>query len=197
MLREAPNLHCVSCSEATLLGTPTGGEEGVSRSISAEVSMLERMGERLSERLGTFSSYAELLLHRSSFVIPKVLYISHTTPCFLSPELAGFDALLCRLLCTILNVSMEDESMWLQATLPVSCGGTGIRGSVQLVPSAYLASAAGYSELIPQILPSHLKSSSDIYTCGMCTQYLAVHSQSSSPFPSFHSPSACVGFCGR
>ena len=54
------------------------------------------------------------------------------------------------------NIDLALETTWLQATLPVRAGGIGIRRAVQLAPSAYLASAAGCSELIHQILPSHL-----------------------------------------
>ena len=42
MLQEAPDLHCVSWSEAILLSSPIGGEEGVSRSITEKVSLLSK-----------------------------------------------------------------------------------------------------------------------------------------------------------
>ena len=109
------------------------------------------------------SHHMMLLLLWSSFVISKVLYILRTAPSFLSPELAGIDALLRHLFCSILNVAMKDDSTLLQANLPVSCGGIGIRRSVQLAPSAYLVSATGCFKLIPQIMPSHLKSSFDLH----------------------------------
>ena len=41
----------------------------------------------------------------------------------------------------------------MQATLPVNCGGLGIWSTVQLAPSTFLASAAGISDLVHQILP--------------------------------------------
>ena len=180
MLQEAPDLHCVSWSEATLLSSPIGGEEGVSRSITEKVSLLEQIGEHL----GTLSSHDALLLLRSSFVIPNILCILHTAPCFLSPELTGFDTLLHRVLCTILNASMEDELAWLEATLPVSCWGIGIRRSVQLAPSAYLASTSGCSELIPQILPSCLKSSSDLHVECALNIWQSIHKHLPPSLPS-------------
>ena len=124
------------------------------------------------------------LLLRSSFVIPNVLCILHTAPCFLSPELTGFDTLFHRVLCTILNASMEDELAWLEATLPVSCGGIGIRRSVQLAPSAYLASTSGCSELIPQILPSCLKSSSDLHVECALNIWQSIHKHLPPSLPS-------------
>ena len=39
-------------------------------------------------------------------------------------------------------------SAWIQATLPVSAGGIGIRRAVQLSPSAFLAYAAGMRRFI-------------------------------------------------
>ena len=89
------------------------------------------MLEQMRERPGTLSSHNELLLLWSSFAIPKIVYVFCTAPCFLSPELPGFDALLHPLLCTILNVLLVDESTWFQAALPVNCGVIGIRRSVQ------------------------------------------------------------------
>ena len=49
-------------------------------------------------------------------------------------------------LSTILNVDLSGDQ-WLQASLPVRDGGLGIRSAVMLAPSAFLASAAGTTEL--------------------------------------------------
>ena len=149
MLDDAPSLRYVSCSQATLLGSPIGGLECIDHTIEEKVDMLERMGSRLH----ALSSHDALLLLRHSFAILKVLYVLRTAPCFLSPELARFDESLRHLVCVILNVPLDDNSAWLQASLPVRSGGIGIRRSVQLAPSAYLASAACCSELIPLIVP--------------------------------------------
>ena len=94
-----------------------------------------------------------LLLLRHSFAIPKILFILRTAPCFLSAQLEVYDDFLRSVLSSITNVSMEKESVWFQATLPVAMGVLGIRGAVQLAPSAFLASAAGCSDLIHRLLP--------------------------------------------
>jgi len=52
-----------------------------------------------------------------------------------------------------------DEFSWLQATLPVSNGGLGIRSVSLLAPSAFLASAAATLELQTAILPEGFPSS--------------------------------------
>ena len=152
MLCEAPGLRVVSCSQATLLGSPIGSAVCVNNSIKSKVEVLRLMGERL----GILTSHDALLLLRHSFAIPKILFVLCTAPCFLSDSLEDFDGLLRCLLSHILNIDLALETTWLQATLPVRAGGIGIRRAVQLAPSAYLASAAGCSELIHQILPSHL-----------------------------------------
>ena len=156
MLDDAPSLRYVSCSQATLLGSPIGGLACIDHTFEEKIDMLEQMGSRLH----ALSSHDALLLLRHSFAIPKVLYILRTAPCFLSPGLARFDELLSHLVCVILNVPLDDNSAWLQASLPMRSGGIGIRRSMQLAPSAFLASAT-CSELIPLILPPHLFPSSD------------------------------------
>ena len=60
-----------------------------------------------------------------------------------------------------LNIGLTLQSTWLQATLPVRAGGIGIRRAVQLAPSAYLASAAGCSDPIRQLLPYYLLTTPD------------------------------------
>ena len=53
----------------------------------------------------------------------------------------------------VFNVDFSNELVWLQASLPVHAGDLGVRRAAQLTPSAYLASAAGCSSLVHQILP--------------------------------------------
>lgn len=52
-------------------------------------------------------------------------------------------------------------NVWEQASLPVGCGGLGVRSAVMLAPSAYLASAAGASHLIMNLLPLRLHGAVD------------------------------------
>ena len=65
----------------------------------------------------------------------------------------GNDSVLQSSLSSIHNVDLDLESSWLQGSLLISAGGRGVRRAIHLAPSAYLASAAGCSELITQILP--------------------------------------------
>ena len=144
------------------------------------------MLERIGSRLHTPSSHDALLLLRHSFAIRKVLYVLRTAPCLLSPELARFDESLRHLLCLILNVPLDDDSAWLQASLLVRNGGIGIRRSVQLALSAYLASAACCSELIPLILPPHLTTSANPLVEEALSLWQATHDNSPPSHPSSH-----------
>ena len=58
----------------------------------------------------------------------------------------------------VVNIHFHDISAWIQATLPVSAGGIGIRRAVQLAPSIFLASAAGTHSIIYDVLPERMAS---------------------------------------
>ena len=56
-------------------------------------------------------------------------------------------------MCTITNNNFEEEdTAWIQATLPIKFGGLGFRRAVQLAPSA-----ARSADLVCHILPSRLQ----------------------------------------
>ena len=74
-------------------------------------------------------------------------------------ELQVFDSLLRSLLSSILNINLTD-SAWSQASLPVRCGGLGVRSATLLAPSAFLASAVGSADLVHDILPPRLQNAS-------------------------------------
>ena len=152
MLSEVPGLRTISCSQATLLGSPIGDVECINTCILTKIDLLKVMGERL----GLLCSHDALILLRHCFSLPKVLYTLRTAPCFLSCHLQSFDDILRSILSLIVNVSLDSDSAWLQASLPVKAGGIGIRRSTQLAPTAYLASVAGCSDLVQQILPHYL-----------------------------------------
>ena len=157
MLSEVPGLQVLGRDRADILGSPIGSMEGISEAIQTKTDQLRLMGDRLH----LLHSHDALLLLRHSFSIPKILYILRTAPCFLSASLEAYDNLLRAILSNISNVCLEEDSVWAQASLPVGAGGLGVRRAAQLAPSAFLASAAGCSELVNQILPSHLRGTPD------------------------------------
>ena len=142
------------CDRATLLGTPIGSVGLIDSILVSKVDKLKIIGERLQH----LSSQDALLILRNSMAIQKVLYILRTAPCYLSDQLNTFDDALRSILSDVLNVDLSNEQAWLQASLHVRAGGLGVRRAAQLAPSAYLASAAGCSTLVHQILPSFCNS---------------------------------------
>ena len=115
MAREVPGLQELDPDSAELLGSPIGGMEAINTTIKAMIGKLQLLGDRLC----LLRSHDALLLLRHSFAIPKMLYVLHTAPCFLSPFLEKYDTLLRDILSGITNISMWANSVWVQATLPV------------------------------------------------------------------------------
>ena len=124
-----------------------------------------------------------LLLLRNSFAIPKALYILRTAPCFLSEQLEVFDGALRSILSQVLNIDLDQDMAWLQASLPVRAGGLGVRRAAQLAPSAYLASAAGCSALIQQIVPPSVRALPDANVESAISVWSQHHSQPPPPSP--------------
>ena len=95
-----------------------------------------------------------LCLLRHVFILPTMLYYLCTSPCFLYPASELFDQLRTE---KAFGVHYQHrpfcEQLSPDSSLP---GGLGIRSVVQLAPSAFLASAAGSSDLSQQCLGAPL-----------------------------------------
>ena len=87
------------------------------------------------------------------------------------------------LLSSILNINLDHDGSWLQATLPVRAGGLGVRRAVQLAPSAFLSSAAGCSSLIREILPPCVHACVDPHIDLALTAWKQSHSESPPSLP--------------
>ena len=112
------DLKVVSCSQVSLFGTLIGSLNLLDSTIEANTQRLQLMDKRLSG----LRSQDPLCLLYHSFAISKVLFILRSAPCFLSNKLDAFDWLLQSLLSSILNINLDDDGSWLQATLPVHAG---------------------------------------------------------------------------
>ena len=144
-----PQFQVTMPDSVSLLSSPLGDIDCISDTIQLKVSNLETTGVRLQR----MHAHDALQLLRHSFTLPKMMHILRTTPCFLSSCLTGYDNLLRSILSGIVNVNFQENDLtWTQATLPVKCGGLGIRSAVQLALSAFLTSAAGTSDLVHQFL---------------------------------------------
>ena len=152
VLLSAPELIPVQVDEAVFLGAPIGSDISVNSALSSKCCELKIMGDRLP----ACKRHDALSLLRHAFSIPKILFLLGTSPCFRSHKWMEFDNILRSITNEVLNVNLVSESAWLQASLPVSEGGLGIRSAAQLAPSAFLASAAGCASLSKDILPTRL-----------------------------------------
>ena len=97
------------------------------------------------------STRCALHSEKNTIVMPKLLYVLRTSPCFDNPLLDIFDDTLKRELSLVLNVELNDKQ-WEQAHLPVHMGGLGVKSAGVLAPSAFLASAAATLPLQDAIL---------------------------------------------
>ena len=92
----------------------------------------------------------------SDMLFPFPTFIQITLISFLLfSSTTFFDRLQRGLVSEIVNVDLSN-SAWTLASLPVHSGGHRIRSAVQLASSAFLASAAAYSDFIYQTLPERL-----------------------------------------
>ena len=142
-------------ADASLLGTPIHAG-GIDNALAAKTSDLEVMVGRLS----LLPAHAALFLLKNAFSIPKLMYILRTAPCSDSNLLMVYDNILRSALASLLNIDMSIAA-WDQATLPLRWGGIGVRSAYRLAPSAFLASAAGATELLSQLLPGWVLSIPD------------------------------------
>ena len=150
VLSSMSDLQVTSCKQATLLGAPIGSFEVIDSTIAANIDKLTIIGERLLH----LPRQDALLILRYSLAVPRLLYILWTAQRLLSTQLQVFVDTLNRILCQVLNVNLSQDLAWLQASLLIRAGGLGVRCATQLAPSAFLASAAGCSYLVQQIMPS-------------------------------------------
>ena len=87
LLTVLPGAQLEDPSQATLLGSPIGDSHCVTSAIQDKVATLRS----LCDRLELLSVHDALTLLRSSFALPKLLYLLRTAPCFASNSLIDFD----------------------------------------------------------------------------------------------------------
>jgi hypothetical protein len=149
-----PSLACTSSSDVILLGSPIGSSaQCMDAVLQTKIDNLRTLGGRLE----LLHAHDALCLLRHAFSVPKVLHVLRTAPCFGSSLLSVFDNVQRSFLEMICNVRLSDQA-WLQASLPVSSGGLGIRSLVTLAPSAFLASFEGSIGVSNLILPPRVLS---------------------------------------
>ena len=152
----SPSIQHISVSRAVLLGAPIGNSEGIDASLSNKLTEFQRLANKLKQ----LSAHDAFFLLKNCFSLPKLQYILRCAPCAESQILLEYDNVIRDSLQSILNITLS-EPAWLQATLPVKRGGLGVRLASQVALPAFLASCSSTSELVQQLLPSHLISLPD------------------------------------
>ena len=149
----APDIAIVDPNGAILLGAPVGGQLSVDQMLEKKLTELQR----LSHRLKGLQAHDAFYLLRNCFSLPKLQYILRCSPCFTSSIIARYDDCIRSTLEFILNVQLRDDA-WMQASLPVSAGGLGVRTADQIVLPGFLSSMIGCTDLCQKLLPSRLQS---------------------------------------
>ena len=128
----------VKPEQATLLGAPLF----LGTALNDTIDNFQAGFTRASKRLSLISAHDAIIILRNSLSAPKFAYVLSSSPCAGHPGLVDCDHLLRESLSSVVNCQLSD-SQWLQACLPISMGGFGVRSVSSLAPSAFLASAAG------------------------------------------------------
>ena len=126
--------------ESCLLRAPTFPGTAMDTTLAKRCENLDTV-ERAIVRLLLLSAHDALVLLRACSSAPKSLHILRWSPRAGNERLVQFDKPLRKGLCLINNSDLS-VIQWIQASLPVSAGGLGIRRFSSLAPSALLASAA-------------------------------------------------------
>ena len=132
------------------LGSPIWGSPDF---LSTFVGSVVDRVSILQTRLGDLEDpQVELLLLRSCLGVCKLNYLLRTIPPgSMDSELLRCDDNLRRSLSSICNASISDQS-WLQATLPCSLGGLGLREASRASPAAFLGCCISSFALCSQLL---------------------------------------------
>ena len=148
VLRAAPGVHVLSHDDADILGSRIRSMKHAGGVIQERSVQLHLMGDRLclpQSHNALFLAFFPSPRYCTSSKLPHVSFF---------PHIEAYDSLLRSLLSHFTNVILSDNSMWL---LPARVGGICIQRAAHLSSSAFLASAAGCSKLVHQILLPQLQ----------------------------------------
>ena len=80
MLSSCPGLICIDPADASLLGSPIGGQSSIDSVLRSKIDSLQTLGDRLT----ILHSHDALCLLRHAVALPKLLYVLRTAPRFTS-----------------------------------------------------------------------------------------------------------------
>ena len=130
----------------------------------------------MSDKLSSIDSHPAFFLLKNCLSFPKLVFLLRSAPCFLEREaLESFDLSIRSCAGAICNTILDDPG-WLQAKLPVSLGGLGLRSVLDISLPAYLSSLAFCRPITQSVLPTHIMTalidSTRQLKCGLGRTYL-------------------------
>jgi hypothetical protein len=144
-----PEVKFLDQENVRLLGAPLN-IESFPGSFNPKIKEISR----LVDRLPLLPSHIALFLLRHCLAIPKLTYLLRCTTSWKAEEfLTAFDTMVRNGQEVILNIRFTDQ-IWEQSSLPVACGGIGIRSARDLSIPAFLASISGTSSLVSTLVPN-------------------------------------------
>ena len=146
----SPDIKIISKSELNILGSPIFSEAVLPAAQQKLLSL-----KTLLDRLVPLNAHVSYFLIKNCLLIPKMTFFMRTTPLWLFPTfLEQADEMICNSLELIINIPLSNDSR-LQASLPIKCGGLGIRNFKDICLPTYLASSFGVSDFIQYYFSSY------------------------------------------
>ena len=153
------SVPCASPDGFILLGAPVGNEAFSNMILGKRIAKVEE-AIRLLPTLN--DSHVEFVLLRSCLSLPKFNFCLRTcNPRDAAPSYEAFDGLLRDSLNSLLGTQVNHRQ-WIQASLPVSMGGIGIRNASPHAAGAYLVSLAHSLPLMQTIIPNGRAPGNDV-----------------------------------
>ena len=142
--------------ELSILGSPIH-QVGIRNSLANKLASFNSMSDKLS----SIDSHPAFFLLKNCLSFPKLVFLLRSAPCFLEREaLESFDLSIRSCAGAICNTILDDPG-WLQAKLPVSLGGLGLRSVLDISLPAYLSSLAFCRPITQSVLPTHIQHDCD------------------------------------
>ena len=158
------NVSFAKKEDVILLGSPL-----TSTAIRPQFQHKLSIFNAMTEKLSILDRYPAYFLLINCFSMDKLMYLLRSSPTFQHPDLHA-DFVDCLKSCAtyICNVSFDDIDR-IQATLPISLEGIGLRRASDLALPAYLASISASQSLIskstqPDNIPLALDSCFDVWS---------------------------------
>ena len=145
----ARNIPRLNQTGFVLLGTPIGDVAFTQETIIKRINKVKEITEKLPLLKDGHTQFALL---RSCLSVPKVMYTLRTTDPTLNQVLWQEVDTITREACNRILGAPVNDTQWMQAMLPVSMGGLGLKSAADHSTAAYITSVLSSQDLKQQIL---------------------------------------------